>query len=102
MRFAFILILMVLAVALAAQNADVATINVFWWELRASIALIVVVCFVFGALVTGLVLAPQLYRRRASERALRARIATLEAGEPIGARPRAAEDALATPVVHPL
>lgn len=100
MRFAFILIFMVIAVALAAQNADVATINVLWWELRAPIALIVAICFVCGALVAGLVLAPQLFRHRANERKLRARIATLEAGP---AAPRSqASDPYVAPIVHPL
>ena len=100
MRFAFILIFMVIAVALATQNADIATIKFLWWEVRASIALIVAVCFVVGALVTGLVLAPQLFRRRANERKLRARIATLEAG-PVAPKPEAVDPYVA-PIVHPL
>ena len=100
MRFAFILIIMVIAVALAAQNADVATIDVFWLELRAPIALIVAVSFVCGALVTGLVLAPQLFRGRANERKLRARIAALEAGP--SAPKSQGSDPYVAPIIHPL
>ena len=79
MRSIFVVILMLIAVVLAVQNAEVAAISVFWWEIRASLAVILVVSFTLGALAAALVFAPDLYRRRVRERRLRERIATLEA-----------------------
>ena len=80
MRLVLVILFMVVAVVLAVQNADVVAINVLWWELRASLAVIIVTGLALGALTALLALAPKLYRQRKSERSLRARIVTLEGG----------------------
>ena len=80
MRLVLVILLIVVAVVLAVQNADVVAINVLWWELRASLAVIIVTGLALGALTALLALAPKLYRQRKSERSLRARIVTLEGG----------------------
>ena len=78
MRLVLVVLFMIVAVVLAVQNAHVVAINVLGWELRASLAVIIVTGVALGALATLLALAPKLYRQRKSERSLRARIVTLE------------------------
>jgi uncharacterized integral membrane protein len=79
MRLALVLILVVLAVVLAVQNANVVSVSVFAWRLEASLAVIIALCFLIGAMVAALALAPGIYRRRADQRKLHRRIADLEA-----------------------
>lgn len=81
MRLAITLIIVVLSVVFAVQNADVVTLSVFFWRMEASLAVIIALCFVIGALIAALALTPQLYRRRADERRLRRQLDELNGRE---------------------
>jgi lipopolysaccharide assembly protein A len=74
-----VLVLVVAAVIFAVQNATTVTITVFFWHLQASLAIVVAVCVLMGALGGLLVLTPRLYRMRADRRHLRALLANLAA-----------------------
>ena len=78
MRFIVVLLLLVLAVVFAVQNATMVTLTAFFWQLDASLAVIIVLCFAVGAIVATLALLPSLYRHRTEHRRLQSRLATLE------------------------
>jgi uncharacterized integral membrane protein len=78
MRLALVLIALVVAVVLAAQNATPVAVNAFVWRFDASLAIVIVLCFVLGAIVATLALMPSIFRYRTSERRLKARVAELE------------------------
>ena len=78
MRIAFLLTVMILAVMFAVQNAEVVSLDVFFWTLNASLAVIIVLCFAVGALLTALAMAPGMYRSRSGARRLQARVTELE------------------------
>lgn len=78
MRLALVLIALVLAVVLAAQNATPVTVNAFLWRFDASLAIVIVLCFALGAIMATLALLPGIFRYRSSERRLKARVAELE------------------------
>jgi uncharacterized integral membrane protein len=88
MRLALILTIVLLAVVLAVQNAEVVTLSAFAWRLEASLAVIIVLCIAVGAIIAALALAPQIFRRRAEEHRLRRQIAELD--PPTAARDDAA------------
>lgn len=89
MRLFVIIVVIFAGVVLAVQNASAVSVQFFFWQGQASLALIVTLCFAIGALLSLLVSMPRIYRMRAHERSLRDRIAQLEAaqGSPIPPEP---------------
>jgi uncharacterized integral membrane protein len=79
MRLIALVVTVVIAVIFAIQNTDLATVSLLWWEVRASLAVIMVLCVSIGMLVGLAVLAPLLYRGRDSARQLQRRLAEMEA-----------------------
>jgi uncharacterized integral membrane protein len=79
MRFALILLGMIFAVIFAVQNAAAVKVTVFFWQLEASLAIMVAICFALGAITAVLMMMPTMFRRRSDERRLQAKIADLEA-----------------------
>lgn len=69
---------LVIAVLLAVENAAAVTVNLLAWQLEASLAVIIVLCFALGALGALLAMLPHLRRSRHDERLLRVRVAELE------------------------
>jgi uncharacterized integral membrane protein len=98
MRIVLVLLLMIAAVIFAVQNATMVSVTVLTWRFEASLAVIVVVCLALGAIGGVLISVPRLYRMRAHEKKLRARLADLgedelsdlhrEASHPAGAQPK--------------
>ena len=78
MRMVLVLIVLVLAVIFAVQNATPVTLNAFTWRLDASLAVIIVLCFAVGAVVAALALMPDIIRHRSNARRLKHRVAELE------------------------
>ena len=83
-RLGLLLAVVVLAVVFAAQNADVVNLSLFVWNLNASLAVIIVLCFAVGALAAALALMPGIYRSRAEQRKTNRRLAELEYGSQPG------------------
>jgi uncharacterized integral membrane protein len=77
-RLGLVLAAIVLAVVFAAQNADVVNLSLLGWNLDASLAVIIVLCFAFGALMAALAMLPNIYRLRTEQRKLKQRLAELE------------------------
>ena len=78
MRLFISLVLIVLAVMFAVQNAEVVPVSVLFWDFRASLAIVVVISCVVGALVCAIAFLPALYQRSSALRALRRRQKELE------------------------
>lgn len=78
LRLGLMLGAIVLAVVFAAQNADVVNLSFLAWNLDASLAVIIVLCFAVGALIAVLAMAPGLYRDRSERRKLNQRLAEFE------------------------
>ncbi|GFE80705.1 hypothetical protein GCM10011487_27050 [Steroidobacter agaridevorans] len=81
MRIIALVVVAVFAVIFAIQNTDVATVSLLWWQVRASLAVIMILCLSMGLLVGLAVLAPLLYRRRNATRELQSRLAAMEAND---------------------
>ena len=77
-RLGLLLAVIVLAVVFAAQNADVVNLSFLGWNLDASLAIIIVLCFSAGALVAALALMPGMYRARSEQRKTKQRLSELE------------------------
>jgi lipopolysaccharide assembly protein A len=77
-RTILILLLVLAAVSFAVQNADVVTVDVLFWKVNASLAIVVALCVTAGALLGGLISVPRLYRMRAEQRRLRAQLAAVD------------------------
>ncbi len=77
-RLGLLLAVIVLAVVFAAQNADIVNLSLLAWNLNASLAVIIVLCFAVGALAAALALMPGIYRSRAEQRKTSRRLAELE------------------------
>jgi uncharacterized integral membrane protein len=78
MRMVLALIVLIAAVVFAVQNATPVTLNALFWQLEASLAVIIVLCFALGVLSASIAMLPGLLRARNSERRLRARVTELE------------------------
>lgn len=78
MRLFISLTLIVLAVLFAVQNAVVVPVSVLFWEFRASIAIVVVISCVVGALACAIACLPVLYQRSSTLRTLQRRQKELE------------------------
>ena len=74
-----LLILMVVAVIFAVQNAGRVAVDVLFWRLDASLAVVIALCVATGVLVGVLITVPRMYRMRADQRRLRAQLAGLDA-----------------------
>lgn len=57
------LALSVLVVVFALQNIETVTLKLFFWEFQASLALLVVILIVLGALLIYLLLLPSIFRK---------------------------------------
>ena len=79
MRTITLLILMVVAVIFAVQNAGRVAVDVLFWRLDASLAVVIALCVATGVLVGVLITVPRMYRMRADQRRLRAQLAGLDA-----------------------
>jgi putative membrane protein len=101
MRFVLILLGMIVAVIFAVQNAMPVNIRLFLWNLNASLAIVVAICFALGAIVAGLMLMPEMFRHRSGERRLQARIADLESVQPTTGDRAARPASTAPPAVTP-
>jgi uncharacterized integral membrane protein len=77
-RLGLLLAVIVLAVVFAAQNADIVNLSLLAWNLNASLAVIIVLCFAVGALAAALAMMPGIYRSRAEQRKTNRRLAELE------------------------
>ena len=78
MRTILILVLVLAAVLFAVQNADVVTVDVLFWKLDASLAIVVALCVTAGTLLGVLISVPRIYRMRAEQRRLRAQLAEID------------------------
>lgn len=78
MRLIFLLIVMLVAVIFAAQNATPVTIDLFLWRIDSSLAVVIATCFAIGIIAGILFAVPSLYRMRSHRRRLQAQLA--EAG----------------------
>jgi uncharacterized integral membrane protein len=78
-RTILLLILMLLAVIFAVQNADRVAVDLLFWRLDASLAIVIALCVATGVLVGVLITVPRIYRMRADQRRLRAQLAGLDA-----------------------
>lgn len=99
-RLGLLLVVVVLAVVFAAQNADVVNLSLFAWNLNASLAVIIVLCFAVGALAAALALMPGIYRSRAEQRKTNRRLAELEYSSQNGVHSSSHPIAAATPAVN--
>lgn len=88
MRTIILLTLMLAAVTFAVQNADRVTVDVLFWRLDASLAIVVALCVTAGVLLGILIVVPRIYRMRGDQRRLRAQLAELD-----GSRASQAADA---------
>ena len=50
-KLIFVLLITLIIVIFAAQNADIITINIFFWDFSTSLAIIVFVCIFLGVLI---------------------------------------------------
>ena len=98
-RLGLLLAVVVLAVVFAAQNADVVNLSLFVWNLNASLAVIIVLCFAVGALAAALALMPGIYRSRAEQRKTNRRLAELEHGSQPGVQSSSSTPIATTPGV---
>jgi putative membrane protein len=78
MRTIILLTLMLAAVTFAVQNADRVTVDVLFWRLDASLAIVVALCVAAGVLLGILITAPRIYRMRADQRRLRTQLAQFD------------------------
>lgn len=78
MRLIFVLIVVLVAVIFAAQNATPVTIDLFLWRIDSSLAVVIASCFAIGIIAGILFAVPSLYRMRSHRRRLQAQLA--EAG----------------------
>lgn len=78
MRTVLVLLLVFAAVIFAVQNADVVTIDVLFWKLDASLAIVVALCVTAGMLLGALISVPRIYRMRTEQRRLRAQLAEVD------------------------
>jgi len=94
-RLLVLLVVVIAAVIFAVQNAAVVTINLFFWHINSSLAVVIALCFAIGGIAGVLFVMPRLYRMRSNQRQLRAQLADLgvtevaRAGPPRGARAEA-------------
>lgn len=79
MRLLIVLVVGVVAVVFAVQNVVVVPISVLFWRVEASLAVVIAVCVVLGALLGVLVSVPRILRMRTRERNLRTQLADLGA-----------------------
>jgi lipopolysaccharide assembly protein A len=77
-RTILILLVALAAVVFAVQNADVVTVDVLFWKLDASLAIVVALCVIAGTLLGALISVPRIYRMRAEQRRLRAQLADVD------------------------
>lgn len=77
MRTIILLTLMLVAVIFAVQNADVVAIDVLFWKVNASLAIVIALCVTAGVIVGLLISLPRIYRMRTDHRRLRAQLAEL-------------------------
>jgi lipopolysaccharide assembly protein A len=78
MRTIILLTLMLAAVTFAVQNADRVTVDVLFWRLDASLAIVVALCVTAGVLLGILLTVPRIYRMRADQRRLRTQLAQFD------------------------
>lgn len=103
MRLFAVFAIVIAAMTFAVQNAPAVTVNLFLWRFDAPLALVIMACFVAGALVSLLASLPQLYRlhrMRSHERLLTAQLADLEAQETRNARTRHPHGGSQAPLAH--
>ena len=74
-----VVVTIVAAVILAVQNASAVSIEVFFWQLEVSLAVLIAFSFAGGAAVSWLISLVRLRRIRSRERALMAQLADAEA-----------------------
>lgn len=72
------LLLVFAAVIFAVQNADVVTVDVLFWKVDASLAIVVALCVTAGMLLGALISVPRIYRMRTEQRRLRAQLAEVD------------------------
>ena len=73
-----LLLLVFAAVIFAVQNADVVTVDVLFWKVDASLAIVVALCVTAGMLLGALISVPRIYRMRTEQRRLRAQLAEVD------------------------
>lgn len=79
MRLLISALALLLAVVFALQNTSVVDVSLFFWHLRASLAIIIALCLVLGLLIGFAALAPLIWRGQRTTRQLRNRLAAMEA-----------------------
>jgi lipopolysaccharide assembly protein A len=79
MRLFFLLLVMLVAVIFAAQNAKPVSIDIFIWRIDASLAVVIASCFAIGVIAGVLFAVPTLYRMRSHKRRLQTQLADLGA-----------------------
>jgi uncharacterized integral membrane protein len=79
MRLILSALALLLAVILAVQNTAVVDVSLLFWNLRASLAIIIALCLVLGLFIGFAALAPLIYRDRRNAKKLETRLAAVEA-----------------------
>jgi uncharacterized integral membrane protein len=79
MRLILSALALLLAVILAVQNTAVVDVSLLFWNLRASLAIIIALCLVLGLFIGFAALAPLIYRDRRNAKKLETRLAAMEA-----------------------
>lgn len=81
MRLILVLIVVLVAVVFAAQNATPVTIDLFFWRIDSSLAVVIASCFAIGIIAGILFAVPSLYRMRSHRRRLQAQLAEAGGGD---------------------
>ena len=79
MRLILSALALLLAVIFAVQNTAVVDVSLLFWNLRASLAIIIALCLVLGLFIGLAALAPLIYRDRRNAKKLETRLAAMEA-----------------------
>jgi uncharacterized integral membrane protein len=78
MRLILSALALLLAVVFALQNTAIVDVSLFFWHLRASLAIVIALCLVSGLLIGFASLLPLIWRARRNVRRLQGRLAAME------------------------
>ena len=79
LRIAALIVVLLLAVAFAAQNTDAVNVSLLLWKPQASLAIVMALCLALGFLVGLLAVAPSFFKGRRHARNLQRQLAKLDA-----------------------
>ena len=85
MRIATLIVVLLLAVAFAAQNTDAVHVSLLMWKPQASLAIVMALCLAAGFLVGLLAVVPSYLKGRRHARNLERQLARLDTIDPLSA-----------------